>query len=142
MKAAYAEYIGKLDPPSGADRETTEDVAAKMQNGGALLAWIGDKAVGSARFEFRGANLYVGRLAVVPALRGRGVAKAIMNFVESIARNERCEGIEILVRTVLEDNLRLYRNLGYSYEEIIQHPRAGRVTRMVKTLSPISDKAL
>ncbi len=142
MKAAYAEYVGLLEPPSGADFETVEDVAAKIKNGGALIAWIGSEAVGSARFEFRGEALYAGRLSVLPAYRGRGIGTALMSAIEAIGKENRLAAIEILVRSGLEENLKLYRKLGFSYEEILEHPRAGKVTRMVKHLFPTSDTGL
>lgn len=48
-QAAYAEYRGVLDPPSEADRECVADVERALDEDGAVLAWIGDTAVGAVR---------------------------------------------------------------------------------------------
>src|SRR6266853_2858655 len=46
MRAAFEEYCGKLSPPSGARRETIEDVSAALRSGGAFLAEIDGVPVG------------------------------------------------------------------------------------------------
>lgn len=45
--AAYAEYRGVLDPPSGVDRECVVDVERALDEGGAMLVWIDDTVVGA-----------------------------------------------------------------------------------------------
>ena len=82
MQRAYAEYQGRLSPPSGAHAET---VAAAMARGGAVLALLGDKAVGSARFELAPDSLYFGRLAVLPEARRLGVGRTIVQWLERYA---------------------------------------------------------
>ncbi|HLV79615.1 MAG TPA: hypothetical protein VKT32_05010, partial [Chthonomonadaceae bacterium] len=62
MQAAFAEYAGRFDPPSGAGRETIEDVVKAMQEGGAILARVGSEAAGTARFRIEPDHLYVGRV--------------------------------------------------------------------------------
>ena len=52
MQAAFEEYRGVLDPPSGVHAETVEAVVRAMAEGGAVLAWLGETAVGSARYAF------------------------------------------------------------------------------------------
>ena len=48
MQAAFEEYRGRLDPASGALRETIDDVRAAISSGGAFLAFSSAVAVGSA----------------------------------------------------------------------------------------------
>src|SRR3954471_22403588 len=84
MQAAFAEYVGVLQPPSGGDLETVDDVCRAIEEGGAVLAWLDDRAVGvdkaagSARYAFHdeGHTCYVGRVSVLPQARGNGIASA------------------------------------------------------------------
>src|SRR5215207_3938151 len=78
MQAAFAEYIGVLDPPSGVHAETLEDTRLAVSKGGALLAWADDQAVGSVRYAFHGESCYIGRVSVLPGFRGRGIASAMV----------------------------------------------------------------
>ncbi len=137
MQKAFAEYLGVLTPPSGAHAEIVDDVIRVMGEGGAILAWLGDQAVGSARYAFHddGRTCYVGRVAVLREYRGRGIASAMMGHIERIARAQGCAAMEIGVRMVLESNIRLYQRLGYRIASIYEHPKGGgMVATMVKTL--------
>ena len=70
---AFGEYDGRLDPPSGAHRETSSSLAGRIRRGGALVCEAGAVAVGCAFYEPAAGFLYVGRFGVVPEYRGRGV---------------------------------------------------------------------
>lgn len=121
--AAYAEYLHSLHPPSGVHRETVEDVAATMRRGGAVLAWLDGDPAGAARYERRDAYLYVGRVAVLPACRRRGVASAMMRHLEDLARWNSFAEIRLGVRASLPSNVDLYRTLGYDSIAVEPHPR-------------------
>jgi ribosomal protein S18 acetylase RimI-like enzyme len=120
---AFAEYRGQLQPPSSAHEETEAVVAAALAKGGALLALVGGTAVGAARFAAEGDHLYVGRVAVLPAWRGRGIAVALMLALEQHARRLQIGAIELGVRESLPSNVRLYEKLGYAVLRREPHPR-------------------
>ncbi|MBI1257916.1 MAG: GNAT family N-acetyltransferase [Chloroflexi bacterium] len=137
MRAAFAEYIGVLNPPSGVDLETVEDVRRAIEEGGAVLAWFEDKAVGSARYVFHdeGRTCYVGRVSVLPEARGKGIASAMVSYIESVARDHGDKSMEIIVRLILENNVHLYQHLGYHIAQTWEHPQGGAlVATMVKSL--------
>ncbi|MEO8395941.1 MAG: GNAT family N-acetyltransferase [Chloroflexota bacterium] len=137
MQAAFAEYVGVLVPPSSVEYETLEDARRTIEEGGAVLARLDGKAVGSARYNFHdeGHICYVGRVSVLPEARGKGIASAMVTFIEGIARQEGCESMEILVRMILESNVHLYERIGYHIDETFEHPKGGSmVARMMKTL--------
>ena len=135
MQAAFAEYIGVLNPPSGANRETIADVEEGMRLGGAVLAWDGQTAVGSARFRYELDYVYVGRVAVIPEYRGTGVGKALMKFLENVIAERGMTTIRVVVRMQLPQNITFYEKLGYKVIDIGMHPRAGdQVATMVKTI--------
>lgn len=135
MRESFAEYENVLIPPSGANHETVEDVQAAMQQGGAVLAWIGDVPVASARFKIEPDDFYVGRVAVLPAYRQRGIGAAIMRYMEQVARDHHRDVIRVNVRMSLPSNLTFYQRLGYQTVEVVNHPKGpDRFAVMVKRL--------
>ena len=123
MQAAFEEYRGHLQPPSGAHDESVADVERAMAEGGAVLAWAGDQPVGCARFTVHPDHVYVGRVSVLPAHRRRGVATAMMRHIEDLATRDGRSSVEISVRASLPSNVRLYESLGYEAYAVDPHPR-------------------
>ncbi|WP_248926855.1 GNAT family N-acetyltransferase [Paenibacillus hamazuiensis] len=113
MLEAFEEYRGKLNPPSGALKETVDDVLGKMRSGGAVIAWNGAEAVGSARYEAREGYIYIGRVSVLPAHRGKGIGKRMLEFIETIARTSGIYETRVGVRLSIPGNVEMYGNLGY-----------------------------
>jgi ribosomal protein S18 acetylase RimI-like enzyme len=130
MRAAFVEYQGVLPVDSGAHTETVDDVRRVMEQGGAVLAFDGDQAVGSARFTNEDQGLYVARVSVLPSHRRRGIASAMMRYIEQLAGGGR---VRIGVRDSLPSNIGLYQSLGYELVSIDAHPRGNdKVWTMVK----------
>ncbi len=121
-QAAYAEYRGALDPPSGVDRETLVEVERAVDNGGVVLAWIGDTAVGAVRFQYAADHLAVERLAVIPLYRGQGIARALLVYLEDLARQSHLPEVRLGVRLSLPRNVELYRRLGYHVLSLHPYP--------------------
>lgn len=123
MLLGFEQFRSILDPPSSAFWETEKDVAAAIERGGAALAWMGDVPVGSVRFEPESEWLYIGRLAVIPAARRRGVAQALMLAAEAEALRFGLSEAQLSMREVLPGNRALFEKLGYSVISIEPHPR-------------------
>jgi ribosomal protein S18 acetylase RimI-like enzyme len=120
---AFVEFRDTLIPPPGILRESIEDVARSIETGGAVIAWDGDVPVGSARFHPEPDHLYVGRVAVPPAYRRRGIASALMDFIEDHARALGFTETRVQVRQALPSNVALYESLGYTVCSADPHPR-------------------
>jgi ribosomal protein S18 acetylase RimI-like enzyme len=136
MRQAFAEYAGALPVESGARAESLEEVQRAMRQGGAVLAFLADKAVGSARFKGEQDDLYVGRVAVLPMHRRRGVASAMMGYLEQVGAAGGHKALRIEVRDSLPSNVGLYMKLGYERVSIDPHPRGpDRVWTMRKWLT-------
>ena len=132
-QAAYEEYRGVLLPEVGVFREGVAEVQAAIERGGAVVALIGGQPAGCARWALHGSHsttqgptgtaepcrgglypyVYVGRVAVLPAFRRRGVATALMAWLEDRARQLGAREIRLGVRTGLPRNRALYERLGY-----------------------------
>jgi predicted GNAT family N-acyltransferase len=83
----------------GRDHEATHLVA--VQNG---------RVIGTCRLLFRGRVARLGRLAVEPDQRGRGVAGAILGEADRVARDWGAERISLHAQTYA---LSLYERDGY-----------------------------
>jgi GNAT superfamily N-acetyltransferase len=135
MQEAFAEYRDILQPPSGSHAETVADVQRAIVEGGAVLVWDGDVPVASARYRREPDHLYVGRVAVLPAYRRRGIASLVMRWMEEQARRWNKSSVRVGVRMSLPGNLALYEKLGYRMVEVQPHPRGpDRVATLVKQL--------
>ncbi len=125
--------------PSSALADTRDDLDRAVVGGAALLAFQDGRAVASARIvpkwsagpEFdraaaldraaRGGHLddspggvlHVSRMSVLPEVRNRGIGAALLDWVETVARNLGLEAVELNVRSQQPDNRPFYQRLGY-----------------------------
>jgi ribosomal protein S18 acetylase RimI-like enzyme len=114
IAASFEQYRGKLAPESGAFRETAEGIAAELaRDSGAILAEQDGKVLGCVMVKIVDGDLYFGRLSVVPAARGRGIARKLIEAVEDEARRRELPGVRLGVRVVLTENQRLFASFGY-----------------------------
>ena len=136
MRAAFAESAAYPNP-SSALAETEAEVGQKITNGGAVLAFDGGRPVGSGRFyvDRDSGHLAYERLAVLPALRGRGAGGAMVAYLEDHARSLSLPEVRADARSQQPDNRpfyvgRGYRILGYTKRYGIADMR----THMAKSL--------
>ena len=61
----------------------------------------------------RDGMLYLDRLAVHPSYRRHGYAQALVQAVENEAARQSLQGVSLGVRLALEDNIALFRRLGF-----------------------------
>jgi GNAT superfamily N-acetyltransferase len=114
IMAAFSAYPITLNPPSSALKETPDAIRARFPDQGGGIAEIGNVPVGCVLFEPEpNGTLYLGRLAVHPAWRGRGIARALIAFVEDEARRRGLDRLRLSVRIVLTDNHRLFAACGF-----------------------------
>ena len=122
IQAAYAEFLGKLDPPSGAFAETESSISAKLRKGGAIKAVADGTLIGGVLYEPKGDFMYFGRLAVLPAWRRSGVAQGLIAAVEKCTQAVGMNRVQIGVRLVLPAHQAYYEGLGYKPIAYECHP--------------------
>lgn len=123
IAAAFEQYRGKLMPESGAFRETPQGIAAELAKGaGAFLAERNGRALGCVMTKPVEDDLYFGRLAVLPEVRGLGIARRLVAAVEHAALQQGRAGVRLGVRVVLTENQRLFASLGYRETGREAHP--------------------
>jgi ribosomal protein S18 acetylase RimI-like enzyme len=117
IHAAFEEFRGRLDPPSGAHRETLESIRQKMASAQAVLAFVNEVAAGCVFYEVGPDHLYFFRLAVLPAYRRGGLERALIDFVETRARALGLARVRLGVRLALAWQRDSYERLGYRHVE-------------------------
>jgi predicted N-acetyltransferase YhbS len=138
IRAAFAAQFVITDPPPSALRVTREEIAAQLEAGGGAVAEADGRRVGTALWTEQDGGLYLGRLAVLPAWRGRGVAKALVAAAEGAARRLALPRIHLSTRLVLLDNRRLFAACGFVATACHAHPGYAEPTfvTMEKRLVP------
>jgi GNAT superfamily N-acetyltransferase len=112
VRALAASEVGRLEQGEPPGRGFARAMWAAQEAGGStlLVAWDGDRPVGSGQLDLRGDVPELRNLGVDEAERGRGIGTAIVRAAE-----ERVGSGRLTVRVAL-DNPRaraLYERLGY-----------------------------
>jgi predicted N-acetyltransferase YhbS len=125
IRSAFAAQSVATDPPPSALGETARSVAASLAEPGqgGIGAWAGDMLAGCVMWQTRPHGLYLGRLAVDPSFRRRGLALALVAAAEAQARRLGLARLLLSTRLVLADNRRLFARCGFV--ETAQHAHPG-----------------
>lgn len=122
IRAAFADQSVATDPPSSALRESAESLAAHLAANGGAAAEDAQGLAGLVLWAERDGGLYLGRLAVAPAWRGKGVARALIGEGEKEARRRGLPRLHLRVRLALDDNRRLFAACGFAAVRYGAHP--------------------
>ena len=118
IRAAFASL--HVDPAPSALRVTEGTIRRHLEGGGGLLAAPDH---GCLLWCEAAGGLYLSRLAVHPAQRGRGVARALLAGAEQEARRRGLPRMWLSTRLALESNRRLFARCGFA--ETAQHAHPG-----------------
>lgn len=103
-----------IDPPSSVLKETEADFVARLQDETAFIIETDGQLIGSVFCAPKGDALYIGRLAVAPAWRRRGVASALVEAAKAEARRLHLARITLGARIALPGNVALFRRHGFT----------------------------
>lgn len=91
-------------------KETIEELTEEF-NKGTILKLVEDgKIIGSVRAYAKNGTAYIGKLMVHPDHRSKGYGTLLLNEIEKYFPDCR---FELFTSTRSEDNIRLYKKLGY-----------------------------
>lgn len=121
VRLAFAAQSVETNPPSSALKETAETITRELEHGGGAVVTEAGAMVGAVLWREEGASLYVGRLAVHPAQRRRGIARMLMAECECEARRRGLTRMHLGVRLALEDNRRLFLSSGFVDTAFLSH---------------------
>jgi ribosomal protein S18 acetylase RimI-like enzyme len=123
ISRAFASMEGRIDPPSSLHRLTPQGLALSGE------VWVlGQPAVACMVLKPVDGALYLGKLAVEPALQGRGLGRQMVARAEERAREMRFDRLELETRVELVENHRFYLSLGFTEVSRSAHPGFDRPT--------------
>jgi ribosomal protein S18 acetylase RimI-like enzyme len=111
-----------IDPPSGMLKETEPDFAARLRDEICFIVEADGKLIASIFCRRDDDALYVGRLAVNPDWRRRGIANALIDAAKDEARRLGAKRITLGCRIALTSNLALFRRHGFTVVRESCHP--------------------
>ncbi|HSD01692.1 MAG TPA: GNAT family N-acetyltransferase [Gaiellales bacterium] len=121
MRAAFGEYRGVLEPPSGALSLDARAVRDLMELGGILACESEGRIVACVFHRTHPDHVYLGRLGVLPAFRGRGPGARLVAEVEALAGATGRERVRLGVRLALPRNRAFFERLGYRQVGLDSH---------------------
>jgi ribosomal protein S18 acetylase RimI-like enzyme len=127
--SAFEPYRGRIEPTPSALSETGESIGRRLASGPGFVAEARDRVVGCVLTAFNSpGELYVGRLAVVPEWRRRGLGRRLIARSEELARERGCAAISLGVRIALKENIAFFERLGFRFVSEERHPGYSRPT--------------
>ncbi|MFO1201967.1 MAG: GNAT family N-acetyltransferase [Tabrizicola sp.] len=111
IQAEFAYMDGRIDPPSSMLHLTEASIAAQAQ-GGEVWA-IGTPPVACLFLTEKPGALYLGKLAVASAHRGKGFARQLVDLAVERARDRQLPVVELQTRVELLENQAAFQAMGF-----------------------------
>ena len=128
---AFAGMDGRIDPPSSVHHLTADDIAAQAVSG---EVWaIGAPAVACVFLTPRPSTLYLGKLAVDPAVQRMGYARRLIGVAEVRAHELGLPALEVWTRIELVENHATFRAMGFVQTGMSTHAGFQRPTTLIFT---------
>jgi GNAT superfamily N-acetyltransferase len=123
LHAAFEYQKDRIKPPSSLYLLDEVSLAEKAGGEQLLLAWLEGEIVGCVFVRSSTTSTYLGKLAVSPALQGKGLGKLLVQAVEEIARKKSHNFIELETRIELTANHLTFSRLGFT--KVSEHAHEG-----------------
>lgn len=120
IRFCFARQTVVTDPLPSALKESGDNIRAHFVEGGGGALFEGPAACLLWKTEDGG--LYIGRVAVHPDFRGRGLAKRMLAAAEAEARARNLPRLHLSTRLVLKDNRKLFAACGFVETAEHAHP--------------------
>lgn len=114
VRDAFAYMDARIDPPSSLNRMGIDEFKAKARSETLILAEEGAVIMGCAFAAVRDDCIYVGKVAVAPSARGKGVARALFAAADEVARQHGRGFLELQTRVELVENHATFAALGFT----------------------------
>lgn len=129
IQTAFAYMDGVVDPPSSVHRLTLDHLRAQCTSG---EVWsLGAPVHACVLLTPKPDALYIGKLAVAPSHRGRGLARELINLAQTRATGLGLPRLELKSRIELSQNHAVFTALGFHEARRTTHPGYIRPTSIL-----------
>lgn len=128
---AFAGMDGRINPPSSIHHLTVQDIAEQAKSGEIWV--IGAPAVACVFLTSLPHALYLGKLAVDPAVQRMGYARRLIAVAEARAHDLKLPALELWTRIELSENHATFRGLGFVQSGTSSHAGFDRPTTVIFT---------
>jgi ribosomal protein S18 acetylase RimI-like enzyme len=118
---AFEEHRSKLQPPSSSLNKSPESVKQELQTAKAVVAYKSGEIIGCVFYSLKDDFVYLAHLAVLPDYRGLGMAKTLMQAVETKALEQGFTKVRLSVRLALGTTRAFYERLDYTFYSYGSH---------------------
>ena len=87
--------------------------ADQITQGFVHIALYQVRFAGYVVFYLDGDDLFLENVAVLPECSGKGIGKALIQYVEHQARTQKLSGVRLYTNEAMSENLSMYPRLGY-----------------------------
>lgn len=133
IQSTFAFMDGRIDPPSSMHRLTLDSVSAHAGTGEVWV--IGDPVQACVFLTPKADSLYLGKLAVTPDARRRGLARHLIALAGSRAAELRLPCVELQTRVELVENHATFEAMGFRETDRTAHAGYDRPTSITYRLS-------
>lgn len=128
LRESFAYMDSRIDPPSSLARMGVDELEAKAAEETLIIATEGRDLIGCAFAALRDESVYIGKVAVAPPARGKGIARAMVAAAEALARDHGRRFLELQTRVELVENHATFGALGFEKVGETAHPGYHRPT--------------
>ena len=113
-RLAYTKYLARMDRQPA---PMVADFAHQIALGQIYVATSGSLFSGFVVFYKESDHIHLENIAVMPESSGKGIGKALIEFVEQCAHDAEINAIELYTNEVMTENIAIYTRLGYEETE-------------------------
>ncbi len=129
VRRSFAYMEPRINPPSSMHRMTIASIQDQCKSG---EVWtIGDPPVACIFLTDKKDRLYVGKLTVDETMRGKGLARQLIDLANTRAKNKGLPILELHTRIELTENHETFQKLGFSNTGEGRHDGFDRPTYII-----------
>ncbi len=133
LVTCFAYMDGRIDPPSSLSRMTPGSLRDKARSETLVTLRRDGSLIGCGFFSDTGHSIYLGKLAVLPARRGRGLLRRIVGEADAMARRLGRPVLELETRVELVETHAAFARLGFTETGRTAHTGYDRPTSLTMT---------